>query len=225
MSGIFSLFRELLVIFKPEKAKDAHLFWRCVFITFIISSFWLWASEHKQTLELQGKLENLTVPHLNGEFNTNLNDRNGGVVALLDGVIWNTGATTSIVQWRVSLVFRDGRVIYGDIPIGPNRRDGFLTYKSLDGKSVDFSGSNYWPSNDALISQGGKLAGWMIAFFPNISKQEIVSNEAKISLDYLDVNGKPWTASAILSTGNEYVPKTMQDLGGEPATKPQEKPR
>ena len=64
MSGIFSLFREVVLINHPEKAKDHHLFWRCIFITFILSSMWLWISEHQQVLEQRARLEALTIPNL-----------------------------------------------------------------------------------------------------------------------------------------------------------------
>ena len=56
------------IINDPDKAKDRRLFWRCVFITFIISSVWLWVGEHHQTIDLQNKLNALTLPTLRGNF-------------------------------------------------------------------------------------------------------------------------------------------------------------
>lgn len=62
MSGILSLFREVYLIRNPEKTKDTNLLWRCLFIAYIISSFWLWIDEHTRAMTLQAQLDEQANP-------------------------------------------------------------------------------------------------------------------------------------------------------------------
>lgn len=62
MSGILSLFREILLIYRPEVVPERVLFWRCMWIAFIISAVTLWGIEHRDLIEANGKIEQLTRP-------------------------------------------------------------------------------------------------------------------------------------------------------------------
>jgi hypothetical protein len=105
MSGIFSLFREVVLINNPEKAKDGHLFWRCVFITFIISAIWLWVSEHQQTMDLRVKLDELTKPQFvidaNQVFAAPINGSDAMILVMLH--VTDLGAQSVIKEPKIIL--------------------------------------------------------------------------------------------------------------------------
>jgi hypothetical protein len=53
MSGILSILRESLQIYRPSETQPRSLFWNCTVIAFIISAGILWAIEHQKVAEQQ----------------------------------------------------------------------------------------------------------------------------------------------------------------------------
>lgn len=156
MSGILSLFREVVLIGDPEKAKDGHLFWRCVFIAFIISSAWLWISEHHQTLELQTKLNELTKPELvideHQSFVRSLNATDAEILVLMR--VTDLGAPTVIKHPEIIVVTK-GREIHTQwlgVPVGPiglQQPNGIVATVRPDQYLMTRAGENPIPHNGA----------------------------------------------------------------------------
>ena len=181
------------------------------------AGFQAWQDQYRANTAAQKQWEEYSSPHLEGGFDTALDQRGKDVTATLEGVIWNSGATTSIVAWQLSLRFNDGREIYADLLRGPTP-DATMTYKNQNGgPSVDYPGSRYWPSSDAPIVHGGKLPGWMMGLFHDVSKQEIVDKKATIILRYKDTAKHEWSTEEVLSKDKEYVPQTIP-FGQSPPT-------
>jgi hypothetical protein len=202
MSGVFSLFREVFLIKNPEKAKDGHLFWRCVFITFIISSVWLWVSEHQQTLALQAQLDGLTVPSFDGYFADVITERGAVLIVTVDGKIWNRGAPSAIVDWKMNILLNDGTILHGNVspPIT------VLRYNMPSGGNLTFRQENYWAKLDGPTAHNGQSSGWLTAQFHNISHEELIKRKAQIALVYTDVNRKEWTTKEDVTAENQHEP-------------------
>jgi hypothetical protein len=196
MSGILSLFREVFLINHPEKAANAYLFWRCVFIAFIVSAIWLWVAEHQQVLSLQTKLDALTLPSLKADINIAygpIGKDNQDTMMTIAGLIKNSGAPTIVDQWRAEIRFDDGTVISGQIPLAPKPAD-VITSSDRDGKhTIQMSGADWWPrkTRSSPIVDGGGADGWMFVFFPVLA-QDIHDKKATVVLYCRDINAKEW---------------------------------
>jgi hypothetical protein len=205
MSGIFSLFREVVLINHPEKAKEGHLFWRCVFITFIISSVWLWVSEHQQTLDLQVKLEELTKPKLSADYGEGIGVspvNSADIVITVSGLIKNQGAPTILENWSIELELPN-RVIHGNL-LGLPTPKQTIEMEDKDGKPLFFlSGAEHWirTTRQAAIPTGGGNQGWLNALFRGITPGEVRNKRATIILSCHDVNGKQWVFRDIVGEG------------------------
>lgn len=206
MSGIFSLFREVVLIKNPEKARDTRLFWRCIFITFIIASVWFWISEHQQRLNLQKKLDTLTLPNLHGNFKMMVaqsSPNQATMEVIIQGGILNTGAPSIVNNWHLYLDLGYGEV-QGEIPIPPEPTGNLTVHGYQYEAPIIFQGADYWPRRaEAIpIPTGGAVVGWMEFVFPNIPDDKISSGRTKVRLSFNDVNGKEWDVQLInLRTG------------------------
>ena len=219
MSGIFSLVREVLLINHPEKAKDGHLFWRCVFITFIISSVWLWVSEHQQTLDLQGKLDALTTPALTADFGELFRPASthpSDVMVTVSGVVKNQGAPTIIDHWGFYVVLNNGKKIVGTLGGVPKPQDIISQYDDHNKLIATFFGYRYWlyTVSSSPIPTGGGGPGWLIFVLPNTSREEIFDKQATVYLTARDVNGHEWTFMNAIA-GRSEVPPSLEELGME----------
>lgn len=79
MSGGLSLIRELLAIYAPQRIQSASLFWHCVWIAFILSSFSAWFLEYRRSESLeQDLLKAKARPSFTGHlYQFNIHPRTG----------------------------------------------------------------------------------------------------------------------------------------------------
>jgi hypothetical protein len=175
MSGIFSLFREVVLINHPEKAENAHLFWRCVFITFIISSVWLWISEHQQTMDLQSKLDALAKPQFvidaNRTFVSPIDSNDGMVLVTMH--ITNLGAPSVIVSPKMVVAVNGGNDLEGLWLAPPDRPVDIQQPNSTGG--VRFQPSQYLMSRagEKPIDHNGAVDGFMWFRVPGLEKYDV----------------------------------------------------
>jgi hypothetical protein len=59
ISGILSIFREVLLFTAPDKVQEKPLFWASVRIAFVLSLIAAWWIEHKRSSELTARLEEI----------------------------------------------------------------------------------------------------------------------------------------------------------------------
>jgi hypothetical protein len=196
MSGMFSLFREVFLINNPEKAKDAHLFWRCVFITFIISAVWLWGIEHQQTLDLRGRLEGLTSPKLTAEFAIALapsGTAEENTVVTLSGLIKNQGAPSVLDNWSLDVEL-PSKTIHGNLITLPTPNQ-IVDMEDPNHKTVVYlSGAEHWlrTARQAPIPTGGGVQGCVNGLVRGITPEDLVTKKATIVLSFHDISGKSW---------------------------------
>src|SRR5271170_1118433 len=65
MSGVLSIIREAIDLFFPNRFSHTSVFWRCVWVSFIISMMFLLYDEHRKVVDLTSQL-NSSVPVLSG---------------------------------------------------------------------------------------------------------------------------------------------------------------
>src|SRR5712664_266762 len=70
MSGILSLARELLLIYRGQQVQQRSLFWNCIIIAFVVSATSLWILEHQKLIATQGQLQ-VNKNELDRERNNN----------------------------------------------------------------------------------------------------------------------------------------------------------
>jgi hypothetical protein len=192
MSGIFSLFREVFLIRHPESAGDVHLFWRCIFITFIISSVWLWSDEHSKLLAEHKRHEAQLDFTFDGEYTASLtSDPSSNVVFFIAGNIANSGDMPSIVRaWTLDLDLPDGTHISPKLMLFSKKFTDVSgeTAQHLWGDKLDLA-QDYLPDTAARtpITSGGGLPGF-IMFTANEPASKFDGVTLSYTLCYEDIN-------------------------------------
>jgi hypothetical protein len=188
MSGILSLFREVILIKNPEKAKDHYLFWRCTFIAFIISSAVLWVTEHSIVLEQQARLDELTKPGFVVETDTeasacHLND----TLTLLGVRVSNNGADSAVLDYEA---------YYESKTIPKQRVDlvvlglaGSLDLKFPDGQTYRFTPSHFLYSKTNVIHRGDFIVGKLPLQLPGDRCKDLTDPSTKITIKAKDYTG------------------------------------
>lgn len=201
MSGILSLFREVFLINYPEKAKDGLLFWRCVFIAFIISAIWLWVNEHGQTLALREQLDQLTSAQLKlvvdelgvGTLALHGGEPSTGVFVIAN--ITNAGAPSIAEGWTLKVVLTNGDT--SEAPTAYLDPNFPLTAQNpAAGPSWKISQSDalYAKTMSKPIERGMKIRGILVFKFDRYSVEDMKKAETRYVLGCTDVNGKAVTA-------------------------------
>jgi len=195
MSGILSVFREAMRIYRGEAIPQRSLFWHCILLAFILSMGILLWQKSNQITELQGQLDSLNKPQLSltidelgtGEMVEGNGSRNPGVFLIAN--LTNKGAPSIAEGWKLQITLLDGR------------SGEFLpTYMAPD---QTISGSknvvgNDWKMSmaDALyakankpIQRGDKVRGILIFNTPSFKVEDMRKQGVKYTLRCTDVNG------------------------------------
>jgi archaellum component FlaG (FlaF/FlaG flagellin family) len=205
MSGILSLVRELLLLYAPEKFGGRIRFWRCVWIAFILSSIILWAVEHSQNMDLHNQIAELNNPELQAKINVPMranfsygpNQQSHTEILTLMVTIKNSGSPSIATLDNASFVLRDGRHIDPRV-VMPSGKDWFLPGEA-GMPDVTLPDADYLPRKtiNNPIPKGGAAYGWIMYSIPaTLTDQDVTG--ATITLQFSDVNGKPFTATATL---------------------------
>jgi hypothetical protein len=194
MSGFLSLFREVLLIWHPDRLKSGNLFWRCTLISFILSSAILWMLEHKSVLEKQTQLEALTVPHFWGVidyvsvFPKDMNDPQLGTIVLVVARIKNDGAPSIAEFMPLKVILKTGKEIEL-VAIAVPAQGVAVKPERSDGPTRAFYFSSYLPAR--AISQpivtGGAATGWEWGLAQDASKADIDDPDSIVILNFTDI--------------------------------------
>jgi hypothetical protein len=192
MSGILSIIREAISIFYPAQAAPATLFWRCVWIAFILSAGTAWYLEHQKAEALANDLD-ASKPRFSGEIHYaypfKLADKSA---VLLAATINNTGFKSVARGWR--LRYQSKYITLDSVPY--ERIPNELTVSGdPSGKSfiVRASDSLAERAVSKPIEKGDTVTGWLLFFLPEAKTDEIIvkGNEFTVSFsDYLGVDKK-----------------------------------
>ena len=111
MSGILSIGRELLGIYRGNQVVPRTLFWNCVIIAFVISGGILWFLEHQRATAAEAKLEDLTKPKLGGRIiqATRLTPIEGELPLVLTMKVWNRGADSIASGYLLTVTSPSGK--------------------------------------------------------------------------------------------------------------------
>jgi hypothetical protein len=192
MSGIFSLFREVVLMRHPEKVGHAHLFWRCLFITYIICSFWLWCGEHSLLLAEHKKHEAQLDFTFHGEGTASVTtDPNSSVIFFIAGTIANSGEMPSIVRdWTLDIDLPDGTRISPKLMLFSNKFADVSgeTAQHMSGDKFDLA-RDYLPdiASRTAVTSGAGLPGF-IMFTENLPASRFNGVVLNYMLCYEDIN-------------------------------------
>jgi hypothetical protein len=193
MSGIFSLFREVVLIRRPEKAGDAHLFWRCIFITFIISSIWLWIDEHATLLAEHKRHEaQLDFSFYVEGTSSRTTDPNSDAVFFIAGNIANSGEMSSIVRtWTLDIDLPDGTRVSPKLMLFSKKFTDVSgeTAEHIWGDKFDLA-EDYLPDVAARtsITAGGGLPRFILFEATNVPASKFDDLMLRYNLCFEDIN-------------------------------------
>jgi len=208
MSGIFSLFREVFLINHPEKAQNAHLFWRCVFITFIISAVSLWVSERQKTLDLKARLDELTKPGFVVESGRQMSAFGNNITTTFLSVrITNRGADSAIFDYEAYFQSKSQPSPIRLKTIAPTLV-GPLKLRYPNGRWYEIPASGLIYNRKELIHRGDYIAGLMPIEIPGDRRQEFTDPDTIVTIKVKDYTGN-WTSG--------YFHGTTEGSSGDPA--------
>ena len=204
MSGILSILREALLI-NNEKINEKKLFWRSIWVGFILSSLTLWFTEHatvvdlhSQIASLNGKLDELDKPQIqawvdslsSAELHTGLRERPRVDRIIVNAVIVikNLGAPSTVLPEDAFITLKNGKTIKpyvvastGKDLVIPNRGGGITTLGAKDYLTTKAFG--------APIPRGGAIYGWVEYALPReIQREDLMGGIITIHLS--DINEK-----------------------------------
>jgi len=223
MSGILSLARELLLIYRGEQVQQRSLFWNCIIIAFIISATALWVLEHKELKETQRQLTvslDTSTPKLECEFgwisaDMPSEDKSSVYTRIFTAyTVRNTGAPSVAKYWEYTIKLPGGRTVKGVNQTIP---------KSLTVKTVNGLWKYY--EEDALynkayinpIQNGSEVSGILIFHLPGLTKDDVFTHGSMVTLSFKDVKGKQNSCVHEMTGKKEidlkYLPGMKSPLG------------
>lgn len=217
MSGILSLARELLVIYRGDQAQPRSLFWNCTIIAFVFSATALWILEHQKVLETENKLREAlpkSIPNLSGDVEfISIVPKEQGVIVAIFANIKNDGAPSIANIGQIKVVLPGGKQVETVTLSVPYNG---IALKSPQGPTAMFPRQDYLPIKalSQPIATGGAVIGWTWGLARNIALQEINDPSSIISLAFTDVKGKPYEARRNIRDGKVEVvdPDALQDI-------------
>jgi hypothetical protein len=188
MSGILSIIRELISIYAPNRVVGGSLFWRCVWVSFIISAVLLWGIEHGHTIELQERLDSLTKPIIEYRFEQwafiSFKDSPESTRVFAQIALKNRGAASIVEHWEMSMTYPDGTILSGTREAFPH-----IPVFELDANLKLYpEDSLFTKDTDAPIVTGGKRSGWVLFRFPRPRKDFVVPGSF-MTLSVDDIEG------------------------------------
>ena len=194
MSGPLSLFREIMIIYRPDQAQPRSLFWSCILIAFIISSAILLIKQHKKINILAKGLDeekDRKKPNLSSEFDVfavaPAGKKEEDSVITIMAIIRNVGAPSIISNVRVVIKKENMEIQGEDVVLGQGPM--FLEGEGL--KLIVKEEDNLPRKGIANpIPTGGALHGWHIVLARKIKKEEIYNRGTIITFSYKDVTGR-----------------------------------
>ena len=194
MSGILSIVREALLIHSPDKIGEKLLFWRCVWIAFIVSSGLLWAIEHHSNLALQAKLEQIAKPQFDVVLDQLLDTHATGsdiTVVMIQMGIMNKGSDSAVTNYRVhyhsNTLDQDVPVIW--LPPSEERAAFPKEYQTIDGDVP-----NMLYRGQSPIIRGSIVAGKLFIRIPG-NRQFELSHGATLAVTVQDYLGDEFTGN------------------------------
>lgn len=158
------------------------------------ASYTSWKDERSAKVEAEKKLEQLTIPNLDGEFNSFfLAPVQGKIVVSLEVTIKNTGAPSIADSFELDLQI-DGKN-YRSFPIPHPEGDLTLFVGSDTSEGVRFHTQDYLPTKaiSAPILTGGATWGYAQFMYSGITKEQARSANAVLS--FKDIRGRTYSIS------------------------------
>jgi hypothetical protein len=202
MSGLFSIGRELLLMYQPVPVQPKSAFWSFTLIAFVVSGVALLLIEGFKIRKLSKELEsekdrsrpNLAVPSGFTVITAPVGENDRDCMVMISTVIVNTGAPSIVTDIDI-FIKMDDRELKGEaFPLapGPVTMSGQLT---LQAKQED-----YLPRKaiEHIIANGGGIQGFHIVVVRNATQDEICKAGTIVILRFKDVVGKLYSFQQII---------------------------
>jgi hypothetical protein len=191
MSGILSILREALSIYRPQ-TEPRSLFWNCVVIAFVLSAGILWVIEHQKVAEqealrisAESKLIALSHPDFAISVGATISayvEEKHSTISITYMKIVNNGAESSAVDW---VAHYTSAKLNSDVPIIqilsepfelpiPNR-PAFKMYRN----------QNILVRASTPVPRGGLTDGFLVLQLPGDRTQEFKEGGASMVTDYI----------------------------------------
>lgn len=201
MSGLLSIFREALHVHngrvnkKKERINERKLFWRSIWVAFIVSSIWLWCGEHSDNIALHHQIDQQAVPQLHvaidGVMDSTIAATNGYHVPphtrllILTVRIANRGAPSIAMMGKVTVRLADGREV-NTLQFVPPETNLYLP-GAPGTPDIDLLPGDYLPRKSLTnpIPTGGVTFGWIPCILQDIQHGEL--DRSRVTVEFSDV--------------------------------------
>lgn len=192
-----------------------------IFLVIIIASFLAWKDEHRQVNAkdqvLTALQKRLKSPEFRGQIDNIITGKlNGQPLVVLEGTIWNsTGPSSSLINWKMTIEFPDGKRIEGEVPFGTGKH---MDVAIPTGGAELFAALQYakfWPEGASQpIVEGAVLNGWFWSTFSKLDLNEAYGKKAKVIVQFEDVREhKKHTLSASFEEKGIHLPTANMPKG------------
>lgn len=206
MSGILALVRELVAIYHGGRIQSASLFWRCVWVAFIVSAAWLWFIEHRHVVLLQQELaksQEANRPEFRIEvdklFSAPMAGQSGvrwgtdfKTFVLVEAAITNAGSPSIAKSWSLSVELPTGEREMGTRLILPSES---ISFGEVSGKKFEYYGADALEEKtyQTPIAHGAEIPGVLAFGFLSIPSSSIHKDGTKAILRCEDYLGREYS--------------------------------
>jgi hypothetical protein len=210
MSGVVSIILDLVSYEKRWNGVPRGVYWVVASLSLFVASGQAWntertalQSEQKRSEAAESRLKAESIPEFKSEMrdaHTGLNERRKPVIFVVF-LFKNTGALSTIDNFKLSITLKDGAEYYVD-----------TEHFTLTDKGVWFPGpegalhlvsADYLPrkGSDTRVEHGASLRGWIGGEVPGLSLNEINARTSILRIYFNDITGKTWVDVHPLSGG------------------------
>lgn len=197
MSGALSLVRELLLMYRGGQIQAPSLFWRCVWVAFILSMIAALVMQYREALESRSSLAAATetrLPRLHGEIKGIVSGASpeGAFVFMLVAVT-NSGADSAAIDYRARVVLgADTLILQPKVIV-----DGFTLKDTALRPMARWSAEDSLPDKTTRPIHRGELVSGPIRFtVTRRTPQELT--DSRWVLEFKDVEGNSYETPEVI---------------------------
>lgn len=197
MSGVLSLTRELLLMYRGDQIHPPSLFWGSVWAAFIIAMMTALVMQHKDVLTLRSALAAATdvkLPRLQGEVKGIVSGASpdGAFVFMLVAVT-NCGAESAAVDYRARVTLGSDTLVLQPKAIV----DGFTLKDRALRPMASWSAEDCLPDKTTKPIHRGELVSGPIRFIVKARTPDELT-DSRWTLEFKDVVGNNYETPAII---------------------------
>lgn len=212
MSGILSIAREAILVFRPTMTPQKSLFWACVRISFVLSALLAFYGAYERGEDLQTQLnqeKDRSIPKLSGEVEEIISGdspeqkaanvfvlislTNGGAPSIADGFSAEVDAGTLHLQEQPTWINAGYTLLGADKKV-------VAKFQEQD---------NIGTKVNTPIPQGGRVRGWLRYVFNGVASMQVrPGTGVRWTITFKDYLNREYKATPNWNALNEgHIPK------------------